>query len=238
MRKQLFGDDASKTLHPRAPPNANRRRRRLAAQPATSDADARPQLNTSRSSEGSGGNGPGLLHADPARLALCKEREDLNRDAAINKCYSGRVVLSVYAAFLVEWLAHFEGRQLLALPLEGLDQTPRAWLGGVYAFLGLRPPREVGPCLLCGQMFAFYLFFSNAAPYAAPYAARFYLLFSADVPTFLILKPATRVCCRRSGAKLRQVPLRSRTWTEGSTWSCPSCGRPSRRCSAAAASPW
>jgi hypothetical protein len=144
MRKQLFGDDASKTLHPRAPPNANRRRRRLAAQPATSDADARRQLNTSRSSEGSGGNGPGLLHADPARLALCKEREDLNRHAAINKCYSGRVVLSVYAAFLVEWLAHFEGRQLLALPLEGLDQTPRAWLGGVYAFLGLRPPREVG----------------------------------------------------------------------------------------------
>jgi len=87
MRKQLFGDDASKTLHPRAPPKANRRR--LAAQPATSDADARPQLNTSRSSEGSGGNGPGLLHADPARLALCKQREDLNRDAAINKCYSG-----------------------------------------------------------------------------------------------------------------------------------------------------
>ena len=85
----------------------------------------------------------GLLYADPVRLNMCRQREDFNRDAAINKCYSGRVVLSVYAAFLVEWLAHFPGDQLLALPMEGLDKTPRAWLGGIYAFLGLRPPKEV-----------------------------------------------------------------------------------------------
>jgi len=85
----------------------------------------------------------GLLYTDPVRLNMCRQREDFNRDAAINKCYSGRVVLSVYAAFLVEWLAHFPGGQLLALPLEGLDKTPRAWLGGIYAFLGLRPPKEV-----------------------------------------------------------------------------------------------
>ena len=91
---------------------------------------------------GTGAAFPGLLGADPARLALCKNREDLNRAAEINKCYTGRVVLSVYAAFLADWLASFGGRQLLVLPLEGLDKTPRAWLGGIYAFLGLRPPRE------------------------------------------------------------------------------------------------
>ncbi len=49
----------------------------------------------------------------------------------------------MYAAFLVEWLAYFPGRQLLALPLEGLDESPKEWLGGIYTFLELRAPTPV-----------------------------------------------------------------------------------------------
>lgn len=150
MRKQLFGEEL-KVLHPKAPPRANRHRRLSSSNSRSSSSedgqDSTPAPNRSTTSGGTsaeGREGVGLLYADPVRLNMCKQREDFNRDAVINKCYSGRVVLSVYAAFLVEWLAHFPGEQLLALPLEGLDKTPRAWLGGIYAFLGLRPPKEVG----------------------------------------------------------------------------------------------
>ena len=48
----------------------------------------------------------------------------------------------MYAAFLVDWLAHFPGRQLLALPLEGLDESPKEWLSGIYSFLDLRAPTQ------------------------------------------------------------------------------------------------
>jgi hypothetical protein len=118
------------------------------------------------------GNGAGAEPWDVERLHLCKQRADLNRHARLNKCYTGRPVLSVYFAFLLDWLAFFPGNQvrasflrapcdlarvwhagrvlddspspmqLLVLPLEGLDQKPRTWIGGIYRFLGLRPPTE------------------------------------------------------------------------------------------------
>ena len=53
-----------------------------------------------------------LLYDNPATLTKCKRRPDLNRDAYLNKCYSGRAVLSVYAAFVVDWLEHFPGNQV------------------------------------------------------------------------------------------------------------------------------
>lgn len=84
--------------------------------------------------------GRGFLVQYPLRLADCTQRRDLNRDHDLNKCYSGRPTISVYAAFLADWLAHFLGDQLLVLPLEGLDESPREWLGGIFAFLGLRRP--------------------------------------------------------------------------------------------------
>jgi hypothetical protein len=53
-----------------------------------------------------------LLSTERGRLDICKHREDLNRGAKLNKCYSGRLVLSIYAAFLVDWLAYFPGDQV------------------------------------------------------------------------------------------------------------------------------
>lgn len=90
---------------------------------------------------GSGGSGGLSLNGHRLeQLSKCKQRPDLNRDAHLNHCYSGRPTISIYVAFLVDWLTVFPGKQLLALPLEGLDESPKEWTAGIYDFLGLRPP--------------------------------------------------------------------------------------------------
>jgi hypothetical protein len=53
-----------------------------------------------------------LIYENITTLNECKRRPDLNRDAYLNKCYSGRAILSIYAAFLVDWLEHFPGEQV------------------------------------------------------------------------------------------------------------------------------
>lgn len=49
-----------------------------------------------------------------AKLKECMYRADLNRDYRLNKCYSGRLVLSIYFLFVREWLSYFPGQQVRA----------------------------------------------------------------------------------------------------------------------------
>jgi hypothetical protein len=52
----------------------------------------------------------------------------------------GRVMIGLYALYLVKWLDHFPLAQLMVVRLEDMDADPIAYLRPVFQHLGLREP--------------------------------------------------------------------------------------------------